>query len=310
VSGATTSGVTIRPFHRSDREQVTALVNAHIQAVVPGLSVPVNTVLSHIEREPGEYVVDPWITERVTLVAEQRQRIVAAAHLLRYGTGDQVGEAYRDLGEIRWFVSWPDASFWPDPAVAPGPLLDGCLAQLRAWHVSRMSADGTLPAPGVYGVPAQWPHIKDAYESAGFVHVGHTEVVVLGCVDQLRRPDRPPLDELTVRRSVGMNGTRLSAYAGNDHVGYVEVDTHLVDASVRVRQTGWADIGNLHVEERYRRRGVATWLYAQVAEWLRLAHIDRLLDYTFPDRADVLALQHKVGFVELTRTQRGWDHRG
>lgn len=49
----------IRPFRRSDRDQLTALVNAHAQAVVPGVSVSVNAVLSHLEREPGEFVVDP-----------------------------------------------------------------------------------------------------------------------------------------------------------------------------------------------------------------------------------------------------------
>jgi GNAT superfamily N-acetyltransferase len=206
-------------------------------------------------------------------------------------------------------VSWPDATFWPDRAVAPGPLLDRCLAQLRSWNVTNASADGTLPAPGIYGVPAQWPHIREAYESAGFVPQGRTEVVMLACVDQMLRPDKPPLKGLVVRRSVGMNGTRLSAYVGNEQIGYIEVDTHIVDASVRVRQTGWADIGNLYVLEEYRRRGVATWLYGQAAEWLRLAHVDRLLDYTIPDRDDVLALQRKVGFVELTRTERGWDFR-
>ena len=31
----------IRPFRRADRDQLTALVNAHAQAVVPGVSVPV-----------------------------------------------------------------------------------------------------------------------------------------------------------------------------------------------------------------------------------------------------------------------------
>ena len=86
----------IRPFRRSDRDQVTALVNAHAQAVVPGVSVSVNAVLSHLEREPGEFLVDPWVRERVTLVAEQRGRISAVAHLVRYGTEPDVGPAMRD----------------------------------------------------------------------------------------------------------------------------------------------------------------------------------------------------------------------
>ena len=40
------SQVRVRPFRRADREQLTALVNAHVQAVVPGISVSVNTVLA------------------------------------------------------------------------------------------------------------------------------------------------------------------------------------------------------------------------------------------------------------------------
>ena len=53
------SAVQVRPFRRADREQLTALVNAHIQAVVPGVTVSVNTVLSQLERDPGEFIVDP-----------------------------------------------------------------------------------------------------------------------------------------------------------------------------------------------------------------------------------------------------------
>ena len=65
------SDVQVRPFRRADRDQLTRLVNAHAEAVVPGMSVSVNTVLSSLERQPGEFIVDPWVSERVTLVAEQ-----------------------------------------------------------------------------------------------------------------------------------------------------------------------------------------------------------------------------------------------
>ena len=76
------SSIAVRPFRRSDRDQLTDLLNAHAEAVVPGMSVPVNAVLSQLERDPGEFIVGPWVSERATLVAEQRGR-VAAAHLLR-----------------------------------------------------------------------------------------------------------------------------------------------------------------------------------------------------------------------------------
>ena len=77
------SDVQVRPFRRADRDQLTQLVNAHAEAVVPGMSVSVNTVLSSLERQPGEFIVDPWVSERVTLVAEQRNRVAAAAHVRR-----------------------------------------------------------------------------------------------------------------------------------------------------------------------------------------------------------------------------------
>src|SRR5689334_23353974 len=60
------SDVQVRPFRRGDRDQLTSLVNAHAEAVVPGLSVSVNTVLGSLERQPGEFIVDPWVSERVT----------------------------------------------------------------------------------------------------------------------------------------------------------------------------------------------------------------------------------------------------
>ena len=94
------------------------LVNAHAGAVVPGMSVSVSTVLSALERQPGEFIEDPWVSERVTLVAVQPGRIAAAAHLLRYFPDERAGAAARDVGEIHWLVFWPEAPAgnpcWPD----------------------------------------------------------------------------------------------------------------------------------------------------------------------------------------------------
>jgi len=50
-----TSLIEMRPFRRSDREQLTQLVNTHAAAVVPGMSVSVSTVVSALERQPGEF---------------------------------------------------------------------------------------------------------------------------------------------------------------------------------------------------------------------------------------------------------------
>ena len=311
------SDVQVRPFRRADRDQLTQLVNAHAEAVVPGMSVSVNTVLSSLERQPGEFIVDPWVSERVTLVAEQRNRVAAAAHLLRYYPDDRAGASARGAGEIRWLLYWPLAPagnpFWPDVTGSAEALIAACAGIFGRWGVTRQHADGELPVPGVYGVPEQWPHIAALYRRAGFTHTGHTEVVYLAQVKDLPSADAPPLDGLTVRRSVGINGCRFSAVLGEEVIGYIE--TEILDKGERMsRHGGWADVGNLHVASPYRRRGVGSWLLGQAADWLRLAGTSRLLNYAWLEGTDPGGLNYDdyraflpaVGFRELTRTARGW----
>jgi GNAT superfamily N-acetyltransferase len=305
----------VRPFHRRDREQLTSLVNAHAAAVVPGISISVAAMLSDLERQPDEFITDPWVSERLTLVADQGNRVVAAAHLLRYFTDERAGEDVRGTGEIRWLVFWPEAPagnpYWPDATQAAEMLIAVCIRQFDEWDVDSQDAGGELPVPGVYGVPEQWPHVRALYERAGFRHKGRTEVVHLARIEDLPRPSRPPVDGLSVRRSVGMNGTRLSADLGEQVIGYIEVDTFHEGQRLNPHG-GWADIGNLCVAEGYRRRGIASWLLGQAADWLQLAHVDRLLDYTSlgdpaePDETGYRMFLAAVGFGELTRTQRVW----
>lgn len=107
----------IRPFHRGDRDQLTDLVNAHASAVVPGMGTSVAALLSSLERNSAEPITDPWVAERLTLVAEQQHRVVAAAHLLRYA--DQEPPA-------RATAAWARSSGWcsgprPPPATPTGP---------------------------------------------------------------------------------------------------------------------------------------------------------------------------------------------
>ena len=311
------SDVRVRPFRRGDRDQLTHLVNAHAEAVVPGMSVSVNTVLGSLERQPGEFIEDPWVSERVTLVAEQRSRVAAAAHLLRYFPDERAGESARGAGEIRWLLYWPLAPAgnpcWPDATGAAEALLAACTEVFGRWGVTRQYAGGELPVPGVYGVPEQWPHVAALYRRAGFSHTGHTEVVYLAPVGDLPGPGSPPLDGLTVSRSVGINGCRLSAVLGEEVIGYIE--TEILDEGERMwRHGGWADVGNLRVTAPYRRRGVGSWLLGQAADWLRLAQVTRLLDYAWLEGTDPAgqsyddyrAFLSAVGFRELTRTARGW----
>ncbi|MGH3303755.1 MAG: hypothetical protein ACRDOK_19165 [Streptosporangiaceae bacterium] len=275
--------VEVRPFRRSDRDQLTHLVKSHAAAVVPGMGASVSAVLSSLERQPGEFIEDPWVSERLTLVAEQHDRITAAAHLLRYFPDERAGIAARDVGVIDWLLFWPEAPAgnpcWPDATPAADELMAGCISQLQEWGVARQEAGGDLPVRGVYGIPDQWPHISALYERAGFTHTGHTEIIFMARVDDLPRPADVPIAGLSVCRTAGMNGTRLSAVLGSEVVGHIEVE--IFDEGERLtRHGGW----------------------------------DRLLDYawlegTDPgglDYADQRAFLPAAGFTELTRTRRGW----
>ena len=215
--------VQVRPFRRSDRDQLTQLVNAHAEAVVPGMSASVQAVLSSLERRPGEFIEDPWVSERVTLVAEQASRVAAAAHLLRYFPDERAGASARDTGEISWLLFWPQAPAgnpcWPDATAAAEALMAACAARLGRWGVSRQYASGDLPVPGVYGVPEQWPHVAGLYQRAGFRHTGHTEVVYLARVEDLPAPASPPLGVFSTRspnrpNPIGVHRAQILAVDG------------------------------------------------------------------------------------------------
>jgi GNAT superfamily N-acetyltransferase len=295
--------IEIRPFRRSDREQLTALVNAHVGAVVPGVSVSVKVLLSQLEREPEESLVDPWVVARETLVATERDAVVGGAHLLCYRSEERVGEAYRGAAEIRWLV------FAPAATAAADALLGASIEVMDAWHASAQWADGSLPALGCYGVPAAWPHVREAYVRAGFAFDGRVEVVLVARVEDLPQVGPPPVDRLTLRREVGRFGTQFTALLEGERVGFLDVDVDQTAGGTRSRLAGWSDVGDLCVVEDHRRRGIGTWLLGHAADWLRLGRVERLVDYAGSEEDGLLAFLDSVGFRELSRTERGWVRR-
>ena len=299
----------IRAFRRDDGVQVTALVNAHVQAVLPGVAVPQNAVMGQLERDAGEFIVDPWVAERRMLVAEERGRIVAAALLHRYADDQRVGESYRNTGSIHWLVCWRDAAYWPDATAAGEALMQRCVEQLERWNVAAIHAGSELPAPAVYGVPDCWPHIAELYERAGFTHSGRVEVILVAAVAEIPRPGGAPIDGLWARRAFGVNGTRFCATSNGQSIGLIEVESDLTRGGARACFAGWADIGNLEVDDEFQRQGIASWLLATAADWLEVGRVDRLLAYAWPEEEAKLAFLDRCQFKELTRTRRGWTHR-
>ena len=296
--------IEVRQFHRRDREQLADIVNAHIGAVLPGVSVSVNAVMTQLEREPGEVVVDPWAVARATFVAIERDRVAAAAHLVRYGDDARVSASYRDVAEIRWLVFLPGDDAAADAVVARG------LAEMDAWRVRRTYADGTLPAPAVYGVPDVWPHVASALDRAGFAPGERVEVVLAADVADLPHGGTAPVDGLTLRRALGGHATRFTALLEGRPVGIYEVQTDLTAGGSLSRLAGWADVWELHVDAALRRRGIGTWLVGHAADWLRFARVERLVDYAIVGEGDAhLAFLGGLGWRELTRTRRGWERR-
>ena len=297
----------VRPFNRSDRDQLTRLANAHIATVMPGWSVPVSSMLAQLERQPGEYIVDPWVIDRVTFVGVDRQRLVAAAHVLRYADEERVSEDYRNAGDMAWLICWPQH------LDAGRAVRDAALAQLGAWNVRIQYADGLLPTTATYGVPDSWPHVRRLYEEAGFDAAdGQVEVQFAGPVEGAPAPADPPLPGLTLQRALGPSGAEFSAMLDGEIVGIMEVDDDLTRGGSQMGLAGWADVGNHSVREDMQGRGIGSWLFAHGVAWLRLGGTTRLLVYTIEDDSFERRARYyrRFGLAPINRTTRGWKRMG
>jgi GNAT superfamily N-acetyltransferase len=295
--------VDVRPFARSDRDQLTKLVNAHISAVVPGWSVPASALLAQLEHDAGESIMEPWVIGRTTIVGIERQRLVAAAYLKRYGDDDRVSPHYRGAGEIVWMVCWPDQ------LDAGRAVVRAAIAWLEASRVGTQWADGCLPTTATYGVPDAWPHIASLYGSAGFSpDGGQTEVQLAGPLEAIEAPGPAPIDGLEAQRVVGPMGTSFEAMLNGEIVGLFEVEDDHTRGGSMMRLAGWADESNHWVQEGLRGRGIGTWLVRHGAAWLRLGGTSRLLVYLIDNEHLARGIQYysRFGLQPINRTRRGW----
>ena len=292
----------VRPFRRPDREQLAALVNAHVCTVVPGWAVSTAALLAQIERDPAQHVTDPWVLSRSTLVAESGGRLVAAAHLRRYGDTAEVGPDWRGAGEIAWLVCWPAHE------EVGARLASACTEVLAAWRARRQYADGDLPTPATYGIPDAWPHVARVLGSAGFDPVlARVEVLLAGTLDDVPRPRPPAIPDVVLERCVGTFGARFTAVTTGGVLGFVEAqDDHTRGGSL-ARLDGWADLAELHVADGARGRGVGSWLVSSMVEWLRLGGTRRFLVALGQDDLPAESWFARFGWHRIGRTRRGWE---
>ncbi len=292
--------IVVREFRRSDREQLASLINLHVAAVLPGVALSTNVILSQLEGEPGELVVDPWVEQRICLVAEQDDAVVAATLLHRFGHHERVREGYRSAAEIRWLV------FAPSAQRAAENLMADALDRISAWQPSNVYADGTLPAPGCYGVPSVWPHVRALYTAAGFAGPTRQETVLVAHCRQLRGHVVPGT---RVQRAVGHLGVRLDLVGDGGSVGYIEVGEMSPAMSRSAAATTWTDVGNLFALGEASLADVMPGLFSAAADWLLLGGVERIIDYYAPDvhTPEYMEILTELGFTVLTVNERGWS---
>ncbi|SIQ07462.1 hypothetical protein SAMN05518682_1096 [Cellulosimicrobium aquatile] len=300
----------VRTFRRDDRDQLTDLVNSHLSVVVPGARLSVNSVLGSLERQPDEHVVDPWVVERATFVVESRHRVVGAAHLHRFTAGPEASDDYRDAGLVQWLLVTPPDDEDPEQSTearsAADALTAACHAQLAAWQVRVAYADGQLPFAGVYGVPEQWPHVREALVRAGFRPGEHAETVLLAPTSAL--PHALPVpDDVALRRTLGPGGgVRFTAHRGTETAAYVEIDTTLGRAERQAATGGTAELVDLSPGPGSDDALLAGVL-AEARAWLELAGVHRVLVGTDATDHEEIAQLRAWGFRELTTVSRGWQ---
>jgi hypothetical protein len=292
--------VTIREFRRDDRDQLTWLVNLHVSTVLPGVALSTNVVLAQLEREPQETIVDPWVVERRCLVAERDQSIIGAALLLRYSDNETVGDAYRGAAEIRWII------FAPREVEAARGLLAALIDLARGWGPTHLYVDGSLPAPGCYGIPDSWPHVRGLLSDAGFKGPTRTELVLVAACERLtgRR-----LEGAEVTRSVGELEARLELVRDGKSLGFIEVGEISQALTRSTSRLSWTDVSNLTIAEPERTGEVMPALLSAAAEWLLVGGVNRLIDYYADDvdPPEYLAILEECGFMRLSTNERGWE---
>lgn len=284
--------------------QLQALVNRHLDAVVPGWTLSAEALTRHLARDETEVVTDPWVVERETWCAAEGDDLLAVAHLLRYGDGPEVGPSFKNLGEIGWALAPPGEQ------AALKALLGAARGRFAAWGVGQESGWGAGPPAGPFGgVPECWPHVAAALEAAGYrAATDGREALYGGRLAGVEPPGPAPIEGTTLRRTVGAWGTRFAAVQDGREVGHAEGLPDLAYGGVVPAPVGWAELQELWVEEAWRNRGVGGWLVRHLAAWLRLGGAERIvLSVAAGDEAAGAGrFYRRFGWNALARSARVW----
>ena len=200
--------------------QLQKLVNSHLSTLVPGWALTTDYIAGRLKENPDEYILDPWVIERRTIVVEEQGTVSAAAHLLRYGNGPEVSKDYYEAGELEWFLAWPEAA---DSANA---LLEAVQEQMKRWQVKNYYAANNLPVPLAGGLPDVWPHIGSFLERAGFyTEFTGTEALYGGDLPAFEPQSKLPVPGIRIERHVDRDGPCFKVFHGEEEAGSFSIAT-------------------------------------------------------------------------------------
>lgn len=296
----------VRSYEQTYLPALLDLVNLHLSAVVPGWALPEGFLSEHLERNAGEFITDPWVAQRTTLCAMEGHRMFAAAHLLRYGAGPEVGEHLRDVGEIDWFV------FLPDHEDAASEVLSQAREKFTAWGVARRRTYGAgIPKMPLPGIPESWPHVAAALDAAGYqpVRKEHRGALYGGWLDGVPAPGEQPVVDFDLSRTVGRFGVRFTALLGEEELAWCECVADLGRGGTLPALRGWAELSEVRVAEGWRNKGIGSRLVETAADWLRLCRCDRVVLVVDEDDEGAGAgrFYRRFGWDVLAREIRPWS---
>ena len=293
----------ISPLDRSHLPQVLELVNSHLGAAMPGWSLTADYLWGRMQREPQEDVTDPWVVERRSIVGIVKDRVCAAAHLLRYGEETP----WKGTGYIDWIL------FWPGEHEAGAAVLGECRRQMKAWQVTDERISGSLPVPCSTGIPHVWPHIGGLIEQFGYSASEEVDDSVYGgTLHGISGPGEPPVAGVTIHRVMGGNfGARFVARLDGEEIAACECISDLTEGGQLPSLAGWAELSELATSEPMRNRGIGSWVVRHTVEWLRLARCDRieLIVARDDEQAGAGRFYRRFGWTPLVRQRRRWSRR-
>lgn len=282
------------------------LINRHLEAVIPGWGLPAHVILHSLKRNHHETLIDPWVIERKTLCAMEGSRFLAAAHLLRYGDSDDMGDWYKNAGDVSWIFANADNV---EAGVA---LLAAAREQMMAWGVKSVGVfDNGLPVTLLGGIPECWSHITQLLINAGFEPVHpRKEAIFGGWLRDIPAAGTAPIPNLTVRRIIQHTNTAFAGFIGDEKIGWCEIAADLTEGGDMPSMRGWAELSEMYVSEAWRNQGVGAWLVQHAVEWLRLAGCDRIafsVDGSDEGRG-AGRFYERFGWKAISRMEMGWGY--